>query len=117
LLPDLSGRFRVDLSGRYRRDFVADPHHGVPTFPAPSLDPESQAADLRCIPKLGDEAIPFLHSALSDKNVRASSGAMTIYTIRLIHQAPFKRIQHSVIRLRATKRGGFQVLAARLEWL
>jgi hypothetical protein len=117
LPSNLSGRLRVDLSGRHRRDFVADPNHGVPAFPTPSLDPESQATDLRRIPKLGDEAIPFLHGALSDKNVRPSSSTMTVHAIRLIHQAPFQRIQHSVIRQRATKRGGFQVLAARLEWL
>ena len=30
---------------------------------------------------------------------------------------PIDRNQHSVIRLRATKRGGFQMSAARLEWL
>ena len=45
------------------------------------------------------------------------SEVTTIHTIRLIHQAPFKRSQHSVIPLRATKRGGFRPAAARLEWL
>jgi hypothetical protein len=44
----------------------------VPAFAAPCLDPEPQATDFRRIAKLGDEAIPFLHDALSDKIVRPS---------------------------------------------